>query len=413
MSLLMKVSAASAAVLLTLTACGTGGGGESDAIKIGAAVSETGQYSTEAATVKDGYEFWADYVNNELGGIKVGNEKRQVEVIFYDDESNPERAIQLTQRLISKDEVDFVFGPYGSSMTIAVSSITDRSDKILFSGAAGSKSLFTEGRGHIFSPHTLANKYMTSGLELLGKHDAKSVSILQTDTAPMPEIGRSSQATAKKLGMQVKRSVSVPVKSVDIGGAMRRLKASKPDVLVVAAPTSIGVLVTKELKQQNWTPKHVMMMQAPTEPEFVKQLGAKTTQGLMAPNQWDPSVDYQGKHFNAHSYATAFQKKYDYEPTYLAAGSTAVGLTLQAAIEDAGSVQTDDVTKALYKLDLNTFFGPIDYAGPDEGGELVGANPGRSMLTTQLNAKGEQVIVAPEDHRTGELMQMVPWDERR
>src|SRR5687767_13815430 len=49
---------------------GTDSGTEDGPIKLGAAVSETGAYSVEGKSTKEGYELWAKTVNEE-GGIDV------------------------------------------------------------------------------------------------------------------------------------------------------------------------------------------------------------------------------------------------------------------------------------------------------------------------------------------------------
>src|SRR4051794_1252286 len=72
-------------------------------ITIGAAVSETGTYAIDGKSTRRGYDMWADAVNAR-GGINVGGEKRKVKVVYYDDESDPETAVKLVQRLISEDK---------------------------------------------------------------------------------------------------------------------------------------------------------------------------------------------------------------------------------------------------------------------------------------------------------------------
>ena len=49
---------------------------------------------------------------NSMGGVKVGGKTYKFEIIYYDDESNPKRAAQLAERLISQDGVEFMLGPY-------------------------------------------------------------------------------------------------------------------------------------------------------------------------------------------------------------------------------------------------------------------------------------------------------------
>ena len=57
-------------------------------IRIGAAVSATGRYTREGNDVRQGYRLWLDWVHNEYGGIKVGNDRYKVELVLYDDEGD-------------------------------------------------------------------------------------------------------------------------------------------------------------------------------------------------------------------------------------------------------------------------------------------------------------------------------------
>ena len=79
-------------------------------IYLGAAVSETGKFSREGKDTRQGYGVWLDWVNNEYGGIKVGDERYKVELIMYDDEGDPDTAARLVEKLINQDRVDSCWG---------------------------------------------------------------------------------------------------------------------------------------------------------------------------------------------------------------------------------------------------------------------------------------------------------------
>ena len=96
-----------------------------DTIKIGAAVSLTGSLAREGALLRDGYAFWQDALN-KAGGLKVGDKTYKVAVVYYDDESRPQTSAQLTEKLISQDKVNFIFGPYSSGIALATASISER-----------------------------------------------------------------------------------------------------------------------------------------------------------------------------------------------------------------------------------------------------------------------------------------------
>jgi len=105
-------------------------------IVLGAAVSETGKYAREGEDTRQGYAIWLDWVNNEYGGIQVGDQRYRVELVMYDDESDPDTAANLVEKLITEDEVDFLLGPYSSGLTMAASATAEAYGMIMVEGNA-------------------------------------------------------------------------------------------------------------------------------------------------------------------------------------------------------------------------------------------------------------------------------------
>jgi branched-chain amino acid transport system substrate-binding protein len=56
---------------------------------------------------------------NERGGLQVGDQQMQIELIEYDDQTSAETAIQNIQRLATQDEVDFLVTPYSTGINVA------------------------------------------------------------------------------------------------------------------------------------------------------------------------------------------------------------------------------------------------------------------------------------------------------
>src|SRR5690554_4165781 len=92
------------ALLLVAAFGGAASAEETGVIKLGAAVSLTGKYSSNGQFTKNGYDLAAKLIN-EAGGVKVGDKSYRIEIIYYDDESTPARGAQLVERLIQQDGV--------------------------------------------------------------------------------------------------------------------------------------------------------------------------------------------------------------------------------------------------------------------------------------------------------------------
>ena len=130
-----------------------------DKIVLGAAVSLTGKYSSNGVHTQNGYNMAVDRINS-MGGVKVGGKTYKFDIIYYDDESNPKRAAQLAERLISQDKVEFMLGPYSSGLTKAIAPVTEKYGVPMVEANGASRSLFTKGYKYLFAVLAPANLYL-------------------------------------------------------------------------------------------------------------------------------------------------------------------------------------------------------------------------------------------------------------
>src|SRR5260370_12971346 len=106
-------------------------------IKIGASMSVTGTYAKPGSYQKEGYDVCIDELNGK-GGL-LG---RKVELVIYDDQSQPATAVKLYEKLITEDKVDAGMGPYSSAVSAAVSHATPKRQKVNVSPHAATPSTF-------------------------------------------------------------------------------------------------------------------------------------------------------------------------------------------------------------------------------------------------------------------------------
>src|SRR5690349_23185476 len=156
---------ASAALLCLYGPTGATAQTEGDTITLGAAVSLTGKYSVNGKNTKDGYDLAVERIN-EMGGVKVGGKSYQLKVVYYDDESTPARAAQLTERLINQDGVKYVLGAYGSGLTKAMAPVTEKYKVPHVEGNAAARELFTQGYKYLFAVLSTSDYYLRDAVNL-------------------------------------------------------------------------------------------------------------------------------------------------------------------------------------------------------------------------------------------------------
>ncbi|MDJ0713600.1 MAG: amino acid ABC transporter substrate-binding protein [Prochloraceae cyanobacterium] len=374
-------------------------------IRLGAAVSETGKFAREGKDTRQGYNLWRDWVNEEYGGIKVGDRRYQVEIVYYDDEGKPDTTARLVEKLITEDKVNFLLAPYSSGLTKSASAISEKYGAIMVSGGAAADSLFTRGFKNLFSISPPASNYTESTLKALSEAGAKTVVIAYEDTPFPTNVAEGAKKWAQKYGMKLLATESYPKDVADVSAIMSKFKALNPDVFVGGGHFNDALLFVRSAKELNFNPKAMVITVGPSNPKFVSEIGADANY-IFGPTKWERTMKYKGKYFGTTSeYADRYQAKWGEAPPYQAAGATAGALVLHLAIEKAGSLEPDAVRQAMGELNVVTFYGPINF---DE----TGKNTAKPMGSIQIQ-NGKIQLVAPKDTAvTQNIYPATKWKER-
>ena len=357
-------------------------------IKIGAALSETGKFSVEGKDSRQGYDTWVEWVNNDYGGINLNGERYNVEIIYYDDESDADTAANLVQRLIDEDEVDFLLGPYSSGLTTGASAISEANNIIMVEGNDTSDSMFERGFQNLFLVATIASDYTKSGIEAMAAAGATTAVIAYEDTSFPTAVAGGAEKHLADAGIEVLAVEKYPKDIQDVSAIMTKFRDLDPDVFIGGGHYNDAVLFANSAKELGFEPDAMLITVGPSNPKLVDELGDDVA-GVLGPTQWESTMAYEGDYFgSAADYAAYYESLWGETPVYQAASATASGLALHLAIEAAGTTDTDTVRDALRSLQADTFYGPIAF---DERG----VNTAKPMGTIQIQG-GEINVVAPD-----------------
>ncbi len=359
-----------------------------EVLKLGAAVSFSGKYAKEGELLKKGYELWKEAVNAR-GGIKVGDKLYKVEIVYYDDQSDPKTTAKLVEKLITEDGIRFILGPYGSAQVFAAASIVEKYRALMVQGGGASSKIYEQGYRYIFGVFNTAPDYGKNLIELASQLDPKpnTVAIIYEKDIFSEDAAKGALNTAKEKGIKVVLFEGYPKGTQDLSSLMLKIRLKKPDIVIGAGHFRDSVLVVKQLKQFKINPKFVGLTVGPPVPAFVKALG-KDSEYIFGPVQWSRSFNYRDPLFGStQGYLKAYKDRYGHEPEYHSAGGTAAALTLQLAIEKAGSLDVEKVREALLSIKEETFYGIIGF---DETGRIVT----KPMAVIQIQ-KGKPVTVYP------------------
>lgn len=337
-----------------------------DVIRFGAPLPLTGPLAPEAIKQQQGYDLWAEQANM-AGGIAVGGKKYKVEIVYADYQSNTPRAVQTTEQMITQNNVNFLFSPFGSGAAKAASSVSEKYKIPTIAATASSSQVYDQGYKYLFGTFT-PNDTLTTPLTQIVKAkapDVKKVAILaRNDLFPLA-IAQEMEKSAKAAGLEVAYFEKYAIGTLDHSATLSQIKSLAPQWIFVTGYINDLLLVRKQMVDQQIKAPVVSMIAGPAYQEFIDAAGA-SAENTTSAAWWHPAAQYPGKDIfgTTANYAKLFSDKYKSAPDYAQASASVAGALFQMAIEKAGSLDKDKVRDELAKLDVVTFFGPVKF-GPN------------------------------------------------
>lgn len=399
---LLAPLAAVATLAIALVGCaGDEGGGDAgntdEPIVVGGTLGLTGIYSGPSAGYKIAYEQWAEDVN-DAGGI-LG---REVELILYDDESNPTVAQQLYQQLINEDEADILLAPYTTAVGGAIVPITERAGKIMINAGFVAKELYQDSEYMFATFNYQENEYPKPLFEFIASlpEDQKPETLaVLTAQNPFTLVARDGyEGEGGVLGFAEEQGIEVVVNeeydqtATDLSSLIQRVAQSDADMLIGLSLPNDAALIANTLAQSSYTPDIYCQCgsQVTSLPNW-PDLGA-AGQNVFATTTAVPSLPYNGL---AELTEVLFDElDIDVLPAYAAAGYAA-GQVIQQAIEGSESLDADTLKDYLLENTFDTSIGEFSYNedGTVEFGAIL------------LQYQGDKnVVIWPEDIADGEAV---------
>ena len=371
-------------------------------IKIGAPLALTGALADAGAKSKQGYDMCISAVNAK-GGLNVGGEKRKLELVEYDYQSETNRAIQIVQRLINVDKVSLLLAPYGSGDTKATAAVAERYGVPMVAAAAATKTIFDQNLHYLFG--VLFPNSMITGAEAayykVHAPDVKRVAVLALNSLFPKSIAGDLVQTVKSQGYDVIFNEIYSPDTSDFSNVLTQIKSLNPDWIYATGYTQDLSIIRRQMADLGVGAKIVTMTAGPAYPEFttnVKELADNVTTN----SWWHQNAGYSDTYLfgSSSKYNDSFKERYKRDATYLEAAATVACETMAIAVEKANSTAGADVGKALRETRFDTFYGPVQFGA-------TGQNDINAALVMQIQ-RGKLQVLAPEALKQGDLIIGVP-----
>jgi branched-chain amino acid transport system substrate-binding protein len=377
-------------------------------IVIGVPNSATGSVATEGGLSKQGYDLWRDQVNR-AGGIDVQGVRHKVQLVYRDDQSDPQLSAKAAESLISQDHARFLLSPYGTTTTIAAAAVAEAHQMPMVDSNGAARQIFTQGYRYTFGVLAPADQYPDAVIdwETTLNPRPRTIAITTADDAASLFITQATADYSTKKGIQVVYMQKYPAGTTNLAPLVQQAKAKNPDIFFNSGHFLEAVAAHKAAMDLKLDAKLFAYSIGPTQPEFAQALGS-AADFVIAAAPWTAQARFKSDYGpTTTQYVASYRQKYHTtdEPSFITADSTASGLALQIAIEHAQSLDPAKVRDALTTMDVNTFYGRLKFDGQ-------GQNTFRNALILQIQ-NGRRETVWPPELASGQPAYPTPtWEVR-
>jgi branched-chain amino acid transport system substrate-binding protein len=382
-----------------------------DPIRIGTSLALTGGVAPIGKQVLAALQIWRDDVNAK-GGL-LG---RPVELVYYDDQSNPNNVPQLFTKLIEVDKVDLFIGPYATNMVAPAIPVLMQYKKTtigILANAANSKMHYDQYFSMLPTGPEPQKSFALGFFELAAaqKPRPKTVAIVAADAEFAQNAADGARQMVKELDFDLVVDQKYPPSTTDYSPVMRAVQAANPDIVFVAAypPDSVGIV--RAANEIGLTPKmfggaFIGLLVTPIKVQLGPLMNGIVNNETFLPA---PSLTFNGtKEMMAKYQAAAPAAGIDpLGPAFPPIGYAA-GQVLAEAVEGTQSLDQKVLADYMHVHTFSTVVGDIKFGKDGEWAKS------RVFFTQfqhvapnsldQFRDSSHEVIVWPKEYKTGDLI---------
>jgi branched-chain amino acid transport system substrate-binding protein len=315
-------------------------------IKIGVIMAMTGPLAFDGATDIKGAQLAMKEINAK-GGV-LG---RKINLVIEDGECKPAESVGAAEKLMFRDKVLVLMGAFCSGATLAVMPIAQKNKIPLITGVSSMAKL-TEMGNEWFFRNAETDALVAQAFARVLNKDMKLNNAYFL--AVNDDWGRGTVEAFKdnwnSIGGKTAGIEFVDRTANDFYTPLTKIRATRPDVIIVAAESQAGSIIAKQAKELG-IESRIFGVGAWATPTFM-DLAGEAANGLLAGVVYAPTQPGERNK----TFVANYEAAYSEEPgKYSAAGYNTIHIIAQA-IEHAGAADPEKIRAALEKT---------DYTGPN------------------------------------------------
>ena len=382
---------------------GEGSKSAPDKIVIGSTLPLTGAESKAGGRMKQGYELAVELENAD-GGVDIGGKKVPVELKLLDDTSDQAKTVNLAQRLITQDKVDFFLGTYSTSLVEAQSTVAEQNKIPYVNGGGAATSIYSKGYKWIFGTLAAVENLATTEMQWINEQQAAGklpkpakVAVVWENTSHGKDFRKGIQDFAKEhaADYQIVVDESFALEGKDFSAVLSKVRGAKADLFMVDAHLPDFITMHRQYLSAKMCNALLTYGARGSEADAREALGQKGVSYILSAVWWNGQLGDKGLN---KQFVEAFKAKYNADPEWYQATSYEAARALLTAIAKAGAVDKEKVRDALSNLQIDSILpgGKLSFPA-DQGGQAS-----YPFVVQQNLPDGTSPIIYPADVATGQ-----------
>ena len=323
-------------------------------VKIGIVLPLTGSSAEMGKLSKNGIELAINTINAN-GGIKsLGGAK--LVPIYADSAGKPETGVTEIERLIVKDKVNALLGPYNSNVAAPTAEVAEKYSMPYMLTNAVADDILKKGYKYVWRANQSSSGNaidLIGFLSDLGKKTGKpvkTIALVYESTDWGTSSAEALKKTAKEAGIEVVAAMDYPANTADMTSIVVKLKSLNPEVVIPMSYLNDALLFTRTVAEMKLNSAILAGGGGFSAPAFVEKAG-KSADYVMTLSGWDP--DILGSKSEASKKLNAdYKAKYGSDFSEYSANAWMSAMVLFDAIERAGSLKPEAIKTALDATDI-------------------------------------------------------------
>jgi branched-chain amino acid transport system substrate-binding protein len=366
-----------------------------DPVRIGVALSQTGNLADSAAPYFRGLDLWREQANAR-GGL-AGH---PIEFVVYDDRSDPATAARLYEKLITDDKVNLMMSSLGSATAATGSAVAEKHKMVMINAGGAAEAIQQRGFKYVFQTAARISSYADGIMPMIEKYKVKSIALVSRDYAAARDISKAIKEQIKDKDVKLVIDEYFPAGTADFSSQIAKGQQLQPDLWIGLLYPNEAIEMVRQYHSVNYMPK-LFIANGVSQDDFITSAG-KDAEYALGMSLYEPSLPSEGNK----EFVKTYRAKYNADPGYYSAFGFVGGTVLEAAVKQAGSIDTEKVREVLTTLKLGTVMGKHE-VDPKTYMQI-----GVKGLVVQVQ-NGKREVVWPEEYKTAEPKLPIPaWDKR-